>query len=87
VTGQLVFAKAVLSPEMDYDVLSYASRNPVFPLDSTGDQFFDDGQFSAYLALGRHIGAEAAMALTTRFIPQARRRPPAPAPVRAGRGT
>jgi hypothetical protein len=61
-TGLLVFAKAVLTADLPYDVLSYAARHPVFPRDSTGDQFFDDEQFSAYLALGRHIGAGAAKA-------------------------
>jgi hypothetical protein len=58
-TGTLVIAKALLTPDMDYDVLSYAARNEVFPHDSTGDQFFDDDKYCAYTALGREIGKQA----------------------------
>ena len=71
-TGTLVVAKASLWPELPYPLLAYALRNPVFPHDSTGDQWFDDGQYGAYTALGRELGA-AAIAATTA--------PPAP-PVR-----
>jgi hypothetical protein len=58
-TGTLVIAKALLTRDMDYDVLSYAARNEVFPHDSTGDQFFDDDKYCAYTALGREIGKQA----------------------------
>ncbi|SNR23427.1 patatin-like phospholipase family protein [Blastococcus mobilis] len=61
--GILVFAKASLTPRLPYPLLSYAARNEVFPYDSTGDQFFDDGKFTAYSALGRAVGAEAAAAM------------------------
>ncbi|MCU1428939.1 MAG: hypothetical protein JWL83_2939 [Actinomycetia bacterium] len=57
--GVLIFAKTLLTPEMDYSVLSYAARNGIFPRDSTGDQFFDDGKFCAYRALGRELGTLA----------------------------
>lgn len=67
-TGVLVLAKAVLWPDLPYEVLAYAASNPVFPHDSTADQWFDEGKFSSYkrlghelglscLALGEHIGA------------------------------
>ncbi len=36
---------------------------PGVPRDSTGDQWFDDGQFSAYLNLGRAMGDELAKAV------------------------
>jgi hypothetical protein len=61
-TGKIIFAKANLyedeatMPELPYEVLSYASRNPVFPHDSTADQWFDEGQFSQYKRLGYTIG-------------------------------
>jgi hypothetical protein len=58
--GTLIFAKTLLTDKMDFEVLSYAARNGIFPRDSTGDQFFDDGKFCAYRALGRTIGALAA---------------------------
>jgi hypothetical protein len=55
-TGQLVVAKSLLWRDLPYPLLSYAARNPEFPHDSTGDQFFDDGKFSAYTELGRQLG-------------------------------
>jgi len=58
-TGILVVAKALLTRDLDYDLLSYAARNAVFPHDSTGDQFFDDEKFCAYSQLGREIGRKA----------------------------
>jgi hypothetical protein len=62
--GVLVFAKALLTPGLPYDLLSYASRHAVFPHDSTGDQFFGDVKFTAYAALGRQLGHDAACAMT-----------------------
>jgi hypothetical protein len=55
-TGHLYVARALLWPEMPYPLLSYAAQNPVFPHDSTGDQWFDDDQFTAYTQLGRELG-------------------------------
>ena len=57
--GLLVVAKATLPVDLPYELLSYAASNPVFPRDSTGDQWFDHGQFDAYQALGRHLGRRA----------------------------
>ena len=57
--GSLVFAKTLLTPGSDFEVLSYAARNGIFPRDSTGDQFFEDSQFYAYRAIGREIGSKA----------------------------
>jgi hypothetical protein len=58
--GILIFAKTLLVSDMSYEVLSYAARNAIFPRDSTGDQFFDDGKFSAYRGIGQEIGKRAA---------------------------
>jgi hypothetical protein len=55
-TGVIYIAKALLWPTMPYSLLSYAAQNPVFPHDSTSDQWFDDGQFTAYTQLGRELG-------------------------------
>jgi hypothetical protein len=63
--GLLVVGKALLTRDMNYDLLSYASRNAIFPHDSTGDQFFKDDMFTAYAALGRHTGRAAQDALST----------------------
>lgn len=40
-------------------IVEYRNRNPSFPHESTADQFFDEGQFEAYRALGQHIGESA----------------------------
>ncbi|HET7397208.1 MAG TPA: hypothetical protein VFJ94_01700 [Intrasporangium sp.] len=57
-TGTLLVGRALLWPEMPYGLLSYAAQHREFPHDSTGDQWFDDGQFTAYTRLGRALGVE-----------------------------
>jgi hypothetical protein len=53
--GILVYVKSSLTgDEKDY-VLDYKRRNPSFPHETTGDQFFSEQQFEAYRALGFHI--------------------------------
>ncbi len=54
--GRLFVARALLTPDMPYELLSYAAKHPEFPHDSTSDQWFDDGQFNAYTELGRELG-------------------------------
>lgn len=58
-TGTLIFAKAVLTPECPGWVLRYAASSPVFPHDSTSDQWFGEAQFAAYTELGRVLGTAA----------------------------
>lgn len=58
--GSIIVAKATLTADLPYELLCYAAANPVFPRDSTSDQWFDQGQFDAYHALGRYLGARAA---------------------------
>jgi hypothetical protein len=55
-TGRLIVGRALLWSELPYWLLSYALWSPVFPHDSTGDQFFGDDEFTAYLQLGREVG-------------------------------
>jgi hypothetical protein len=57
--GTLIVAKAVLTPKMPYELLTYALKEAAFPRQSTGDQFFDHEQFDAYRALGHFIGTAA----------------------------
>lgn len=57
-TGRLYVAKALLTPNTPYELLSYSAAHDDFPRDSTGDQWFGHAQFNAYYALGRHIGEE-----------------------------
>lgn len=54
-SGTLLYVKSSLSgDEADY-VLDYAMRNPRFPHETTGDQFFSEEQFEMYRALGFHM--------------------------------
>ncbi|MEV7611337.1 hypothetical protein [Streptomyces sp. NPDC089799] len=59
-TGRIVVAKAGLTPDMAYELLSYSLRERSFPRVSTFDQSFDHAQFDAYRALGHHLGTRAA---------------------------
>ena len=50
--GWMLYIKlAVLGTESNY-VLDYRRENPLFPHQSTADQFFDEAQFEAYRKLG-----------------------------------
>jgi len=57
--GRIIIVKSALTPQMPYELLAFAAENPAFPYDSTGDQWFDEGQFNAYHALGRYLGERA----------------------------
>ncbi|NUK84540.1 patatin-like phospholipase family protein [Streptomyces lunaelactis] len=60
--GTIIFVKASLTPDMPYELLSYALKEKVFPRQSTFDQWFDHAQFNAYRALGHHLGEAAVKA-------------------------
>jgi len=53
-SGILVYLKASLTGNESVDVQRYAAKNPDFPHQSTGDQWFDESQFESYRALGYH---------------------------------
>jgi hypothetical protein len=57
--GLLIFAKAVVWEGCPEWLLTYAASNSVFPHDPTSDQWFNEGQFAAYTALGRLMGEQA----------------------------
>lgn len=61
--GTIVFAQAVLSPDVPYQLLDFPQADPGFPHDSTGDQFFNAAQFDSYQTLGHFIGTIAARRL------------------------
>lgn len=72
--GRIYVARALLWPGMSYPLLSHAVNHPVFPHDSTGDQWFDDAEFTAYTQLGRELGdALHTAALAADRIPENRR--------------
>jgi hypothetical protein len=57
--GDLVFSKAVLSPETPDEVLVFAATTKKFPRDSTADQFLEPEQVTQYVSLGRAVGRRA----------------------------
>jgi hypothetical protein len=59
--GTLVYIRKALDPKAPIDLLSYQAARPIFPYDSTGDQFYDVEQFEAYRRLGVHATARAAL--------------------------
>jgi hypothetical protein len=54
-TGWLVVLKSSLTGDESELVCDYRRQYPVFPHQSTGDQFFDEAQFEAYRELGEHM--------------------------------
>jgi hypothetical protein len=54
--GTLLVIKPNLHVALDGDVLAYARRNPTFPHQSTGDQFFDEAQWESHHRLGEDFG-------------------------------
>ena len=57
-TGILIYLKASMTGEEDTSVRQYKSSNPLFPHESTGDQFYGEDQFESYRHLGRDIGSK-----------------------------
>jgi hypothetical protein len=60
-SGTLVYIKKALMKDQSTpaDLISYQQARPVFPYDSTGDQFYDVEQFEAYRALGASVTRRA----------------------------
>jgi hypothetical protein len=54
--GTLVYVKASMTGKEDTSVRQYKSSKPLFPHESTGDQFYGEDQFESYRHLGRDIG-------------------------------
>jgi Patatin-like phospholipase len=50
----LYFKSSMTGDEKDY-LIDYKKRNPSFPHETTGDQFFGEEQFEVYRALGYHV--------------------------------
>ncbi|MCP3849960.1 MAG: hypothetical protein GY694_06945 [Gammaproteobacteria bacterium] len=56
--GQLIYLKTTMQKEVSFKVKGYKAKNPQFPDQSTGDQFFDEVQFEAYRELGFSIASK-----------------------------
>ncbi len=57
--GYLLYLKSSFTGHEYEGIREYRHRNPDFPHQSTSDQFFDEGQFEAYRALGQRIAKSA----------------------------
>jgi hypothetical protein len=53
----LVMVKPNLAPLIQIDVRNYAALHPVFPNESTANQFFDDAQWESYRSIGENAGS------------------------------
>lgn len=53
--GVLVYIKATLCGNETEDIRSYQAHSKAFPHEPTSQQFFNEGQFEAYRALGYHV--------------------------------
>jgi hypothetical protein len=54
--GTLVYVKSSVPRGVPADVDNYRRTHPGFPHQSTGDQWFDEGQFESYRRLGLAVG-------------------------------
>ena len=53
--GYLLYIKSSFTGNEDETMREYRAKSGAFPHESTADQFFDEGQFEAYRALGFHM--------------------------------
>jgi hypothetical protein len=58
--GTVVYIKSSLTGDEPADLLNYRHEDPVFPHDSTANQFFTESKFESYRALGVHIATNPA---------------------------
>jgi GNAT superfamily N-acetyltransferase len=58
-TGVLLLFKPALVGSEPADLAQYGARNPAFPHQSTGDQFYDQAQWESYRRLGEHAALSA----------------------------
>jgi hypothetical protein len=54
-TGYLLYIKSSLTGDENEYIRKYKAENPIFPHESTADQFFSEARFEAYRGLGYHI--------------------------------
>jgi hypothetical protein len=59
VVATIYLCKAALVAELPPDVQAWAAGHPMFPNDSTANQFYGDREFEAYRRLGYAAGAQA----------------------------
>ncbi|QXH33709.1 patatin-like phospholipase family protein [Pseudomonas muyukensis] len=52
----MILVKPNICRSVPMDVANYKRQNPVFPQETTGDQFFSENQWESYFALGNNLG-------------------------------
>ncbi len=57
--GVIFYVKSSITGDENDYIRDYARRNPSFPHETTGDQFFSEEQFEVYRALGFHCAFKA----------------------------
>jgi len=62
--GTIVYINTTLVCGLTEDIYAYQRKNPTFPDQGTGDQFFDEQQFEAYRELGLQLGVKYFSELT-----------------------
>lgn len=63
--GRLLYIKSSLTGAEREDVQAYAADHPVFPHDSTAEQFFNETRFESYRALGQDAFDSVVAAIDT----------------------
>ncbi|MBV8392599.1 MAG: hypothetical protein JOY81_05400, partial [Alphaproteobacteria bacterium] len=58
-----LYLKSSCTGDEDEVIGQYRNRSRTFPHETTADQFFNEGQFEAYRALGEHVGEGALSSL------------------------
>jgi hypothetical protein len=66
--GTLVYFKPTVYGIEPRDILHYREQNPLFPHESTGDQWFSEPQFESYRMLGSHAVDAVCCALKNKEI-------------------
>ena len=66
VHGHMVLVKPNVSADLPVDLVNFKAANPLFPQQSTTDQFFDEAQWESYFQLGSEIGQRLGGELLTR---------------------
>ena len=61
--GWLVVLKSSITGDELARIANYRRDNPIFPQQTTADQFFDDNQFESYRELGYHVAKTSLGAL------------------------
>jgi len=57
--GVFIYLKAAMTGKEDAAVLQYKASHPMFPHESTGDQFYGEDQFESYRRLGKDVALAA----------------------------